>query len=406
MNESFSHFHESNPFSTRFTAPGKLPFFFERSFALYIKSSRPAKFQEFFSLALGMGEDIRTSVCLQYLVDKFQSHSCRGQIIGAHGSGKTTLMLALKERLLREGFEIFSWSLHDQSSFLPDVFWYEMQQFLQSVPVFLPTKCLLPPPVISREEYVAQQRSAYQDFFGDGDVEEGTTPGDEDLGFSVHNSAESETDDERLSSSNDSGATSSHNHKWDTKLLHSKVPGLKDGESVKFAPFPGVSDYDPTPLNSDDAVEETFDSIELEPNEPADDLIDASKIDLQKNRSLFEKKALFFDGFEQLSFVNRVIIRTFCRMNRLGLLITTHSPALGLPVLFRAAPSVETLNALLKFLLDDVDGWDVTDSELETLLKNFHFNVREILFSLYDAYENYRLAPRGLRDRIVRRYPR
>ena len=134
MNESFSYFHESNPFSTRFTAPGKLPFFFERSFALYIKSSRPAKFQEFFSLALGLGEDIRTSVCLQYLVDKFQGHSCRGQIVGAHGSGKTTLMLALKERLQREGYEIFSWTLHDQGRFLPDVFWYEMQRFLQSVP--------------------------------------------------------------------------------------------------------------------------------------------------------------------------------------------------------------------------------------------------------------------------------
>ena len=407
MNESFSYFHESNPFSTRFTAPGKLPFFFERSFALYIKSSRPAKFQEFFSLALGLGEDIRTSVCLQYLVDKFQGHSCRGQIVGAHGSGKTTLMLALKERLQREGYEIFSWTLHDQGRFLPDVFWYEMQRFLQSVPVFLPTKCLLPPPVISREEYLEQQRAAYQDFFEDeASQDDDSSKSDADLAFRVQSDAESIHSDSSVQTSQEKGTVKTQKFDFESKLLRDGARLAKDGETIKFAPFPGVSDYETDNFSSGDSSEEAFDPIELEPAETQDDFLLTSAQELQKNRSLFDRKALFFDGFEQLSFVNRVIIRTFCRMNRLGLLVTTHSPALGLPVLFKTAPSVETLNALLKFLLDDVDGWDVTESELETLLKNFHFDVREILFSLYDAYENYRLAPRGLRDKIIRRYPR
>ena len=92
-------------------------------------------------------------------------------------------------------------------------------------------------------------------------------------------------------------------------------------------------------------------------------------------------------------------------MNRLGLLLTTHSPAIGIPVLFRTHPSAEILRQLLSFLLDDIEATPA-DSELEILLKNFNYDVREILFSLYDAYENYRWAPREVREKIVKRYPR
>lgn len=120
---------------------------------------------------------------------------------------------------------------------------------------------------------------------------------------------------------------------------------------------------------------------------------------------MFDKKVVFFDGFEQLSYANRVVVRTFCRMNRLGLLLTTHSPAIGIPVLFRATPSVEILRQILNYLLDDLD-MTPEDSELEILLKNFNYDVREILFSLYDAFESYRWAPREMREKIVRRYPR
>ena len=124
-------FPESNPFSTRFTAPGKIPFFFERSFLRQLKASKPAKFEEFFIRALGAGEDIRGSVCLQFLVDRFETNGRRGQLVGPHGSGKSTLTCALKEALTKRGYEIFSWSLNDRNRFLPDVFWLELQRFLQ-----------------------------------------------------------------------------------------------------------------------------------------------------------------------------------------------------------------------------------------------------------------------------------
>ena len=449
MNESFSTFNEGNPFSTRFTAPGKTPFFFERSFLHRIKNSKTEKFQTFFARALGMGEDLRASICLQYLVDQFETHSCRGQIVGGRGAGKTTLMCAIKERLLREGYEIFSWSLSDQNRFLPDVFWYELQQFLQTVPVFLPNKCLLPPPVMSREEYLRQQREAMNSVFGD--PQEGKTPeekkDDDEIG-------EFRVSDEALARANaDAAAEAPENEnapKCDpppNEISESKTteeiglmkfereeskpvePGLQDAmQPIKFAPFHGLEpreadDATPTSDGSSDAPvepEEELDELEIveSESEPAsaaadDDPIEllATPIDFKKRRSLFEKKALFFDGFDHLTYVNRIILRTFCRMNHLGLLIATRTPAIGLPVLFRTIPSVEVLDQLLKFLLEDFDsemegGMEVSETELETLLKNFHYDVREILFSLYDAYETYRRAPRDLREKILRDFPR
>ncbi|MBQ6828426.1 MAG: hypothetical protein IJO46_10475 [Thermoguttaceae bacterium] len=128
-----------------------------------LKASKPAKFEEFFIRALGAGEDIRGSVCLQFLVDRFETNGRRGQLVGPHGSGKSTLTCALKEALTKRGYEIFSWSLNDRNRFLPDVFWLELQRFLQSAPAFLPVKCLLPPPVVSPEDYWEQAREAMRD---------------------------------------------------------------------------------------------------------------------------------------------------------------------------------------------------------------------------------------------------
>ncbi len=450
MNESFANFHQSNPFSTRYTAPGKTPFFFEKSFVQYIKASRPAKFQELFSRALGLGEDVRNSICLRYLVDQFESHSRRGQIVGAHGSGKTSLMLALKEELIKEGYEIFTWTLHDQARFLPDVFWTELQQFLQSVPVFLPSKCLLPPPVMSKEEYLSQQRRSMVEIFGKDAELRGNATVDsqaEKKNGGVEEFSVSETDAPK-EAPNDSDASSGDvNEEVDDKTSReqadargernkSAVFGFNEAgnfglrktsdagglfkeldEPIKFAPFKeldSVDDLDDETSVADDDDEE-YDEVEIVEAATAQglsgdsfrEILSTDAKDFDRRRSLFEKKALFFDGFEQLSYVNRIIIRTFCRMNQLGLLLTTHKPAIGVPVLFRTIPSVEILRELLKFLLEEVDmGDEMSDSELETLLKNFHYDVREILFSMYDAYENYRLAPRDVREQIVRRYPR
>ncbi len=443
-------FPESNPFSTRFTAPGKIPFFFERSFLRQLKASKPAKFEEFFIRALGAGEDIRGSVCLQFLVDRFETNGRRGQLVGPHGSGKSTLTCALKEALTKRGYEIFSWSLNDRNRFLPDVFWLELQRFLQSAPAFLPVKCLLPPPVVSAEDYWEQAREVVRDLSDVETFDDAQEEKFDDVATidefcvgeqAAENSAKSD-ESERETSPN-ANATASTSERRDgffgfnaagnfgfnaTRRGESaprwpQPPQKKDAEGTDaptpFAPFPGVAP--PNESTASDAANETAPNAEFlvgnaerEERNAVSDARESQKkleiplptLDFQKKRSaMFDKKVVFFDGFEQLSYANRVVVRTFCRMNRLGLLLTTHSPAIGIPVLFRATPSVEILRQILNYLLDDLD-MTPEDAELEILLKNFNYDVREILFSLYDAFESYRWAPREMREKIVRRYPR
>ena len=446
MSDPYLKFSESNPFSTRFTAPGKTPFFFERAYVRQLKASHPAKFEEFFVRALGSCDDIRTSVCIQFLQDKFESNSCRGQIVGAHGSGKTTLLHALKDALIKNGYEIFSWTLHDQQKFLPDVFWLELQNFLQAPPNFLPTKCLLPPPVIAKEDYIAQQREALRDVFGGKDDKEQNKPEENLPQFCVSDSGEQTNNGDGSTGSTGAcdqqvGNVGSGNVKSTSDArdvcdgylgfndsgnfgLNRRRPGQgsnasnfeNDSEPVVFDPFPGIAPPpEETNVERDEEDEEEYDDVKIDAsvvkpeNEPEEqkklEIPLPDEYDYKKGRSFFDKKIVCFDGFEQLSYVNRIIVRTFCRMNHLGLLLTTHSPAIGIPVLFRTVPSVDSLGQLMTFLLEDLDVAP-EDAELETLLKNFHYDVREILFSLYDAYEKYRWAPREVREKLARKYPR
>ncbi|MBQ9812345.1 MAG: hypothetical protein IJM54_03430 [Thermoguttaceae bacterium] len=421
MTESFKQDSESNPFSTRFTEPGRTPFFFERSFLRQMKASKPDKFEEFFVRALGAGEDIRTSLSVHFLVDKFETHACRGQIVGGHGTGKSSLLHVLNKALVASGYEVFNCSLHDQQRFLPDEFWTDLQAFLQTPPNFLPPKCLLPPPTVSREEYVAQQFNSLRDAFSDDESESANEE------FVVSNAAFSEASKQEESKPVEPGPNAvlpphmegffGYNDAGNFGLNRSVVNASSEPRSEAdregsgdFAPFPGVAQpNDPVPESDGD---EEYDDVVLDSSErdaAADPKTPAipvpSDFDLQKRRSFFDKKVVCVDGFEQLSYVSRITLRTFCRMNRLGLLITAHTPAIGVPVLFRTVPCVETLGQLLTFLLED---YEITpdESELETLLKNFNYNVRDILFSLYDAFEKYRLAPSGVREQIIRRFPR
>lgn len=443
-----SRFPESNPFSTRFTAPGKTPFFFERSFLRQLKASKPAKFEEFFIRALGAGEDIRGSVCLQFLVDRFETNGRRGQIVGPHGSGKSTLTFALKEALTKRGYEIFSWSLNDRNRFLPDVFWLELQRFLQSAPAFLPVKCLLPPPVVSAEDYWAQAREVVREL---NDAESNGDESDEkyddvatldefcvdrngagaasdaalksEKSLKTENAERTEKDDAKerkgffgFNAAGNFGFNAARrgdaSPRWPRPTQERQGEGSEPAPTP-FAPFPGVAPPNEPVAGSPDGEKVESDrtncaAVEPSRPEPAQKKLEIPlpTLDFQKKRgAMFDKKVVFFDGFEQLSYANRVVVRTFCRMNRLGLLLTTHSPAIGIPVLFRATPSVEILRQILNHLLDDLD-MTPEDAELEILLKNFNYDVREILFSLYDAFESYRWAPREMREKIVRRYPR
>ncbi|MDO5307921.1 MAG: hypothetical protein Q4G03_00275 [Planctomycetia bacterium] len=427
IHESFYSFPESNPFSTRFTAPGKTPFFFERSFLQHISVSKPDHYSEYVHQALGAGETLIESVCLQYLIDKLESNGRRGQILGANGSGKTTLMTVLKKKMLARGYEILSWNLNAQRRFQPEIFWLEMQRFLQTAPNFLPTRCLLPPPVVSMDDY----RAIRHDVGANQTRQEQTNQNEQLESFQVSDdllqrvnhveSSEAKYDNNaetpvgfRFNSEGSFGFSKTKNN-GDADLNKQGDENQEAPKSAfKFAPFP-AQDLDKIDVTlTQDDQDEVYDDVEIE-EEQDEELFDHLKVNLdfpipdvdalRKNRHFFDRKMVFFDGFDHLSYANRIVVRTFCRMNHLGLLITTHSPAIGVPVLYRTNACVETLGQLMNFLLDDSD-MTPDDAQLEILLKNFKFDVREILFAMYDAFENYRVAPRELREKIMRRYPR
>jgi ABC-type cobalamin/Fe3+-siderophores transport system ATPase subunit len=80
---------ECNPFSTRFVQPGAIPYRFAG------------------------GQRV------EGVINKIRSHGWRGAIIGAHGSGKSTLVATLSEALSEAGVITHRVSLHDGAWRLP-----------------------------------------------------------------------------------------------------------------------------------------------------------------------------------------------------------------------------------------------------------------------------------------------
>ena len=83
---------ESNPFSTKFWTPGAIPFQFA-----------------------GENESV------EQLAAAFE-RAGNGQIVGPHGSGKSTLIESLKKVFQRNGYEIRHAILNDRNRRLPDDF--------------------------------------------------------------------------------------------------------------------------------------------------------------------------------------------------------------------------------------------------------------------------------------------
>lgn len=81
-----------NPFATRFTKPGALPFRF------------------------APGESA------EQIVEEFEAEDRRGAIVGPHGTGKSTLLAALLPLFVARGWRLRQYALHDGESRLPRAF--------------------------------------------------------------------------------------------------------------------------------------------------------------------------------------------------------------------------------------------------------------------------------------------
>ena len=126
---------EINPFSVRYVQPGSVPFFFEPSFIESLQRNDPGRFEDYFIQSVLLHQETATWIGCQFLADRFERAGVRAQIIGPHGSGKSTLMDALRQAFEERDYSIFSWSLHDRQRFLPADFYAELEKFLASLPV-------------------------------------------------------------------------------------------------------------------------------------------------------------------------------------------------------------------------------------------------------------------------------
>lgn len=94
------------------------------------------------------------------------------------------------------------------------------------------------------------------------------------------------------------------------------------------------------------------------------------------------------DGYEQLSYLQRLRLKRFCRRKHCGLLITTHRSA-GLPTVYRTSVDPQIVAAIVARLTAESD-WRIAPQTINCLLGESHGNVRELLFHLYDVYESQR----------------
>lgn len=250
-NEDFQ-IERPNPFSVRSVAPGAIPFFFDSAWLSMMRQRDPKKFHDYYTQALISAENVLTMVGGNLLVDLFEENDFKSQLVGSHGTGKSTLMALLANMLRNRGYQIFCCLLRDQQRSIPSDLFNDIRQFVQG-----------------------------------------------------------ENQEERSSFS-----TSSTSER--------------------------------------------------------------------------EKKIIFLDGFEQLSYFNAIAFQRFCRSNDLGLLVSTHSTVRGFPVLFRTISNQALVQRVIKFLLDETT-WGMNEEQITALFVEYHGNVRDILFALYDEYEHQRL---------------
>jgi len=94
------------------------------------------------------------------------------------------------------------------------------------------------------------------------------------------------------------------------------------------------------------------------------------------------------EGYELLSRRHQKVLERVCRQKQAGLLITCHKPQ-GLPALFHTSVTIELAISLVEQLLpEDCDF--ITQSDVRNGFSRHGQNFRELLFEMYDLYEQRR----------------
>jgi hypothetical protein len=91
------------------------------------------------------------------------------------------------------------------------------------------------------------------------------------------------------------------------------------------------------------------------------------------------------DGYEQLSWWSRRRLAQRIRDRQAGVLVTSHAPT-GLPTVMTVAPRIEAVQQIVRQLVPD--GNRITRDDIERLFSACDGNIREMLFQLYDVYQD------------------
>jgi hypothetical protein len=101
-------------------------------------------------------------------------------------------------------------------------------------------------------------------------------------------------------------------------------------------------------------------------------------------------RVFVIDGYEQLPAWRRWRLQRRYLRAGAGLLVSAHHALLGLPVLYETGVTAETAWRVVTHLMP-TEGTGLTRERVASLLASHAGDVREVLFALYDWYEEQRV---------------
>lgn len=104
---------------------------------------------------------------------------------------------------------------------------------------------------------------------------------------------------------------------------------------------------------------------------------------------------LIIDGYEQLSRWSRFLLKRHCRRRGIGLVVTAHV-SVGLPELYRTEPTPELAKRLVAQLVPS--ALPCSEADVAASFTRHCGDVREMLFEMYDLYEQCRSSALGSPD--------
>lgn len=102
--------------------------------------------------------------------------------------------------------------------------------------------------------------------------------------------------------------------------------------------------------------------------------------------ALSKKRPLvMIDGYEQLSWLSRALVKWRCHKAAAGLLVTSHEPT-GLPTLYRTRVDAALAQSLVSTLTSERNS-PITVADVTASHACHGSNLRELFFALYDRHE-------------------